>query len=119
MESKVKCPHSISRTCLAQEFGLVLLSVPFSVLLVQFLLFLNIMIRYIPQAAKIPKLHRILFDVLAAHAELICTILVQPVAVTPSICITEAMNRPLVFAATLIAVLQSQIPFILIFQLHV
>ena len=24
MESKVKCPHSISRTCLAQEFGLVL-----------------------------------------------------------------------------------------------
>ena len=22
-ESKVKCPHSISRTCLAQEFGLV------------------------------------------------------------------------------------------------
>ena len=23
MESKVKCPHSISRTCLAQEFGLV------------------------------------------------------------------------------------------------
>ena len=23
MESKVKCPHSISRTCLAKEFGLV------------------------------------------------------------------------------------------------
>ena len=26
MKTKVQCPHSISRTCLAQEFGLVIVS---------------------------------------------------------------------------------------------
>ena len=28
MESKVKCPHSISQTCLAEEFGLVCCQTP-------------------------------------------------------------------------------------------